>query len=41
MYNVNVKRIGLTFFSIPRGKKKKFDEFGKMGCPERQGRTGS
>ena len=39
MYDANGKRTGFTFFSIPRGKKK-FDELGKFGCPERQGRTG-
>ena len=38
MYNANGNRTGFTFFSISRGKE--IDEFGKIGCPERQGRTG-
>ena len=38
MYDANGNRTGFIFFSIPRGKKK-FDEFRKIGCPERQGRA--
>ena len=39
MYDVNGNRTGFTFFLVFLVEKK-FDEFRKVGCPERQERTG-